>query len=119
MSGLRYRVAYVPWWRPIRLARLHSDGFDFVGWVWRAKAYQVKLQYYGWIAFVEDQTPEKLACCPQCNRPMDSARGTLVDRVSRRLRKADQTPAAPTPSPPFPTQAELNYLRRPDCRDRT
>ncbi|WP_293000036.1 hypothetical protein [Nevskia sp.] len=108
MSGLRYRVAYVPWWRPIRLAHCTPDGFEFIGWVWRAKARQVNNLHHGWIAFVEDQTPELLASCPHCNRPMDSARGALVDRVSRRLRKADQTPAAPTPSPPFPRNRQTS-----------
>lgn len=71
MSGLRYRIAYVPWWRPIRLAQHHDKGFDFIGWVWRTKARQVWNVNYGWIAFAEDQTPERLSCCPHCDRPFD------------------------------------------------
>ncbi len=70
----RFKIAYVPWWRPVRLAAWSTDndgkrtGFEFVGWVWRQKAYLVNNIHYGWIAFVEDQQPEKLEVCPSCKR---------------------------------------------------
>lgn len=69
----RFKVAYVPWWRPLRLAKKNEQGgFDFVGWVWRQKAYIVNNLNHGWIAFVEDQTETKLKTCPSCGHPSGS-----------------------------------------------
>jgi len=71
----RFKVAYVPWWRPIRLAMRQGEGsvgWEFIGWLWRQKAYMVNNHYHGWIAFVEDQTPEKLVVCASCKRPIAS-----------------------------------------------
>ena len=68
----RFKVAYVPWWRPIRLAMRHPKGWDFIGWLWRQDAFMVNNLLHGWIAFVEDQTPEKLAVCASCKRPIAS-----------------------------------------------
>lgn len=65
----RTRVAYVPWWRPIRLVMRNGNGFDFIGWAWREKVYMVNNMHHGWIAFVEDQTPANLSCCKECGRP--------------------------------------------------
>lgn len=69
----RFKIAYVPWYRPVRLVtRLLNKGdergFEFVGWVWRQKAYLVNNLNYGWIAFLEDQRPEMLEICPSCKR---------------------------------------------------
>lgn len=64
----RFIITYVPWWRPVRLAARHEHGFDFIGWVWRQKAYLVHNSHHGWIAFQEDQTPEKMNCCPVCGQ---------------------------------------------------
>lgn len=64
-----FRVAYVPWWRPVRLAFRQPGekfAFDFVGWVWRQEAYLVKNLHHGWIAFAHDQTPERMKTCPCC-----------------------------------------------------
>lgn len=71
MSGPRFKVAYVPWYRPVRLAMRNKDGtpgFDFVGWVWRQKAFLVNNLNHGWVAFVDDQTEENLKRCPCCKR---------------------------------------------------
>lgn len=66
----RFKVAYVPWYRPVRLVKKSGPGtFDVVGWVWRQKAYLVNNLSHGWIAFVEDQTDAKLNTCPSCGRP--------------------------------------------------
>lgn len=69
----RFKIAHVPWYRPVRLATrlLNKDGqsgFEFIGWVWRQKAYLVNNVNYGWIAFLEDQNPENLEVCPSCKR---------------------------------------------------
>ena len=64
---MNYKVIYC-WW-PRRLAKHEGNGFHYVGWVWRTRAFLVKNDNYGWIAFVGDQTPEKLASiCPCCHR---------------------------------------------------
>lgn len=68
-----YKIAYVPWWRPIMLMQRNEgmgNGFKHIGWLWRVKARQVKNINYGWIAFVEDQTEEKLQECPCCRKPL-------------------------------------------------
>lgn len=65
----RCKVAYVPWWRPVRLAVKTEDGFDFVGWLWRQQAYLVNNLNHGWIAFLDQQTPENLSRCPHCGQP--------------------------------------------------
>ncbi|MDR7092290.1 hypothetical protein [Hydrogenophaga laconesensis] len=69
MSDPLFKVAYVPWWKPIRLAKRNAvGGWDFVGWVWRQRAYLVNNTAHGWIAFAEDQTPENIDVwfCPHC-----------------------------------------------------
>lgn len=62
----RFKVACVPWWRPVRLAVKTAEGYDFVGWVWRQKAYLVNNLHHGWIAFLDQQTPENLNRCQHC-----------------------------------------------------
>ena len=70
MSEPMRKITYVPWYRPVRLAAWSTDRshFNFVGWVWRQKAYLVNNLAHGWIAFVEDQTPEKLNTCLACGQ---------------------------------------------------
>jgi len=65
-----FKVAYVPWWRPIRLVMRNERGFDFIGWAWRQKVYMVNNLNYGWIAFVEDQTENNLTTCHACGKPL-------------------------------------------------
>lgn len=66
---IRYKITYC-WW-PRRLAQKQADGFEFVGWVWLQKARLVKNISHGWIAFLEEQTPEKLRTCPCCEQPWE------------------------------------------------
>lgn len=73
MSTPRFKVEYVPWWRPIRLAARNENGFDFIGWVWRQKAYMVNNINHGWIAFLEDQTLKNLTICHCCKQPLARA----------------------------------------------
>ena len=76
--GPRFKTAWVPWWRPVRLAVQNGKpgemtGFRFVGWVWRQRARLVNNINHGWIAFVDDQTEEKLRdTCPECGRANDT-----------------------------------------------
>jgi len=61
---------YIPWYRPIRLARKTDKGSEFIGWLWRQKAFTVNNLHHGKIAFLEDQTPENLnkETCPLCKK---------------------------------------------------
>ncbi len=69
--GPRFKVAYVPWWRPLPLVRKdESGGFTRIGWVWRQNARLVNNVHEGWIAFAEQQTPELLAKCASCEKPL-------------------------------------------------
>lgn len=69
----RFKVAYVPWWRPVRLAVKTAEGYDFVGWVWRQKANLVNNLHHGWIAFLDQQTPENLNRCQHCGHAAHQA----------------------------------------------
>ncbi len=106
------KIAYVPWWRPVRLAMPVQAGkgnIKFIGWVWRARAHMVNNIHHGWIAFVDDQTPERLACCPVCDRPMDASRARMAldfpePRISDAMRPhweamARERMLGPTPEP--------------------
>jgi len=66
----RFKIAYVLW--PRRLAHRTPEGFDFVGWVWMQRARLVNNLNHGWIAFVDEQTDEKLRTCPSCKKPIES-----------------------------------------------
>ena len=69
MKQPAFKIAYVPWWRPLPLMRRHEKGFNQVGWVWRQKARLVRNTHHGWIAFADEQTEELLRTCPCCDRP--------------------------------------------------
>ena len=66
------KVSFVIW--PRRLARhrdnIRENGFEFIGWVWLQKACLTNNINHGWIAFLENQTEEKInpkvcECCKQ------------------------------------------------------
>ena len=69
------KLVYVPWWRPVPMARWNEGrtGFDFIGWVWRQKALLTKNLNHGWIAFEDLQTPENLSACPCCGKTRSQA----------------------------------------------
>jgi hypothetical protein len=70
--GPRFKIAYVPWWKPLPLVRRdEGGGFTRIGYVWRQTARIVNNVHEGWIAFADEQTPEKLMICPSCNKPTD------------------------------------------------
>lgn len=86
MGKPAFKVAYVPWWRPVRLAKRTDQGYEFVGWVWRQRAYLVNNLVHGWIAFDSDQTLENIDVwfCPQCGA---SLWGQFRQRVLKALGK--------------------------------
>ena len=68
MGDFRLKLSFVL--LPRRLAVKDNEGFRFIGWVWMQKALLVNNLNHGWIAFIEDQTDEKLTTCPCCKNPM-------------------------------------------------
>lgn len=65
----RWKTTFVLW--PRRLAVHEGDkGMRFVGWVWMQRAYLTNNFSHGWVAFVENQTPEYLDKCPCCKRSL-------------------------------------------------
>lgn len=63
----KYKTTFVLW--PRRLVQRNIGGFNFVGWVWRTKAFLTRNDNYGWVAFLDDQTEEKMiSICPCCKR---------------------------------------------------
>ena len=65
----RYKVAYC-WWPKLLAMQNKYGSSDFIGYVWRTKAFLTRNDNYGWVAFLEDQTEEKMATCPCCKRPI-------------------------------------------------
>ena len=55
---------------PRKLVLRNATSFDFIGWVWWQKAYLINNLHYGWIAFADDQTEEKLnpKTCRECGK---------------------------------------------------
>ena len=74
-SESRWKIVDLRWWnKPIPLWRRSTDDkpAERIGWVWNQKAYIVNNLHAGWIAFVDDQTHNKLSIediwrCPYCN----------------------------------------------------
>jgi hypothetical protein len=61
MSSPTFKVVHIRWWhKPVPLAKKTPHGLDLIGWVWNQRAYLVKNLHHGWIAFVDDQTPENI-----------------------------------------------------------
>lgn len=61
MNSPRFKVKRLRWWnRPIPLYRKTAEGFTKIGWIWNQPAYIVNNIHYGWVAFVDDQTEERL-----------------------------------------------------------
>ena len=56
-----FKYVKLRWWnRPIPLYRKDGEGYKKIGWIWNQPAYIVNNVHYGWIAFMEDQTEERL-----------------------------------------------------------
>lgn len=74
MSRPSFQVRTIHWWNfplPLVTRGPHAT-FQRIGWAWRQKAYLVNNLTEGWIAFVEDQTQEKidLFVCDHCGAAM-------------------------------------------------
>jgi hypothetical protein len=73
-----WMVRKINWWnKPIKLLRKNPDGgLKQVGWVWNQSAYCVNNLYEGWIAFIDDQTEDKLELfvCDHCGSALSLTR---------------------------------------------
>lgn len=68
----RFKVAFCV--IPRRLAVHEGErGMRFIGWVWMQKAYLTNNLSHGWVAFLDNQTPDQLTKCPCCGRYMKEA----------------------------------------------
>ena len=62
MSNPTWKVKNLRWWNwPIPLYRKDPDKWVKVGYVWNQRAFIVKNMYEGWVAFLDDQTEERLS----------------------------------------------------------
>lgn len=69
---MRWKTSFCLW--PRRLVTKEGDGvMRFIGWVWMQRAYLTNNINHGWIAFVDNQTPEYLDVCPCCKKPVKGA----------------------------------------------
>lgn len=65
----RWKTTFVLW--PRRLAvNEGGGGMRFIGWVWLQRAYLTNNLNHGWVAFLDNQTPEYLNKCPCCKRAL-------------------------------------------------
>lgn len=90
MSTPLFKVVYIHWWNlPVRLMRRHNGGLQVIGWVWLQRAYLVKNAYEGWIAFAEDQVPEKLDhwFCTHCGTPIRNPQQQKIQESTKESSK--------------------------------
>jgi hypothetical protein len=61
MTNPRWKLKRLRWWNlPIPLYRRDDEGWTKIGWIWNQTAYIVNNIHHGWVAFVDDQTEERL-----------------------------------------------------------
>ena len=85
MTGPNFKVVNLRWWnKPVRLVRRVDKGLEDIGWIWNQRAYLVNNFNHGWIAFVEDQTPENINVwfCDHCGA---SLWGRTRDKIYKAL----------------------------------
>ena len=85
----RFRVVHLRWWhRPIPLydKKEGDEHYRKVGWIYNKKAYVVDNLFEGWVAFVKDQTPEKIDVwwCKCCGAALD---GSTRERIEKALKE--------------------------------
>ena len=85
----RFQVVRLRWWhKPVALYdNDEKDGYRRIGWVWNQKAYLVDNMVEGWVAFVKDQTPEKIDVwwCDCCGMALDG----VTKKKNRRIFKGE------------------------------
>ena len=85
----RFRIMRLRWWhRPIPLydKTAKEEHYRRIGWVWNQKAYLVDNMVEGWVAFAEDQTPEKIDVwwCSCCGMELD---GLIRQRIEKEIKE--------------------------------
>ena len=69
MSKTAWQVRHIrKWHKPVPLVTRRGGDHVQVGWVWNQWAYLVNNLALGWVAFMEDQTPENIDIwkCAHC-----------------------------------------------------
>lgn len=87
MSRPAWEVRRIRWWhKPVPLVQKRADGWTKVGWVWNQWAYLVNNVSLGWMAPVDDQTPEKIDTwkCPHCQA---SIWGSQREKIIKALKE--------------------------------
>ena len=88
-----FKYVRLRWWNlPVPLYRKDSDKFTKVGWIWNQPAYLVKNIHVGWVAFIEDQTAERLKhfevwSCSCCGHEIW---GTKRDQITKFIKEQSQ-----------------------------
>lgn len=98
MSHTRFKVVQLRWWnRPVRLARRTESGMEFIGWVWNQRAYLVNNLNHGWVAFLDQQTPENVDVwfCDHCGASLwGTTRSKILAAIQREQKPGDAAPGA-------------------------
>ena len=84
MSNPTFKVIDVPWYRRYPLLVSGPDGHRQVGWVSGQRAYLVNNLNHGWVAFVDQQTPENIDhwFCPHCNASIWGIQRRKIDAAA-------------------------------------
>jgi len=97
MTNPSWKVKRLRWWNlPIPLYRKDGDeGWTKVGWIWNQTAYIVNNIHYGWIAFVEDQTKERLQyldiwSCACCGAEIFGSKKTAIEEYIKNKDKTNE-----------------------------
>lgn len=90
MSEPTWQVRHIrKWHKPVPLIARRDGEHVQVGWVWNQWAYLVKNIAMGWVAFVDDQTPENIDIwkCSHCGA---SIWLTQRHKIEQAIRKEQQ-----------------------------
>lgn len=83
-----FQVRHIRWWnKPIPLLTKRGGEHHRVGWVWNQWAYLVNNISMGWVAFVEDQTPENIHIW-KCNHCGASLWITQRSEIEQSIKKS-------------------------------
>lgn len=84
MNETRFKVEYVPRWKKVPLYVHGKDEFRQVGWVSGQRAYLVNNLSLGWVAFVDQQTPDNIDhwFCPHCKAAIWGSWRTKLEKAT-------------------------------------
>lgn len=86
MTKPTFMVRRIRWWqKPVRLVAKRDGEHVVVGWAWNQWAYVVNNLAMGWVAFVEDQTPENIDVwkCNHCGASLYTTQRSKIEAAIR------------------------------------